>query len=152
MLRAAPAVIIFLLASVLAAHAGISASLYYFHGRRAARPPWSSDGSTIYGAPRLFAAYREQLGQPISREGARAIVTALVALYEHDGYVKPEVTLDDSLTGRGVLRLRVHEPQITRVLFSGDAGRYLRSARQDRALASKQRSRCARTIVPDGAA
>jgi hemolysin activation/secretion protein len=83
------------------------------------------DGSTIYRAPRLFAAYREQLGHPVSREGARAVATALVALYEQDGYVKPEVTVEDSLTSHGVLRLRVHEARVTRVLFSGDTGRYL---------------------------
>ena len=64
------------------------------------------DGSAAYDAARLFATYRDQLGRPISREGARAVVDALLALYDHDGYVRPEIRLDDSLTGRGVLRVR----------------------------------------------
>ena len=82
------------------------------------------NGSTVYGPPQLFSAYRDQLGQPISRESARAVVDALIALYERDGYVRPELTLDDSLTGRGVLRVQVFEPQITRVSFEGDTGRH----------------------------
>jgi hemolysin activation/secretion protein len=82
------------------------------------------DGSSAYDAARLFAAYRDQLGQPISHEGARAIVDGLLRLYDHDGFVRPEIRLDDSLTGRGVLRVRVFEAQITDVLFEGDTGRY----------------------------
>jgi hemolysin activation/secretion protein len=82
------------------------------------------DGSTAYDAAQLFAAYRDQLGRPISRDGARAIVQALAALYERDGYVRPETRLDDSLTGRGVLRVRLFEAQVTDVHFEGDAGRY----------------------------
>src|SRR5690349_7051716 len=82
------------------------------------------DGSSVYPVPRLFATYRDQLGQPISRDSARAIVDAIVALYEGDGYVKPELALDDSLTGRGVLRVRVHEAQITHVGFDGDTARF----------------------------
>jgi len=84
------------------------------------------DGSTAYGAPQLFAVYRDQLGQPISRDSAGAVADAIVSLYERDGYVKPEVTLDNSLTGRGVLRVQVHEAQISRVIFEGDAGRFRR--------------------------
>ena len=82
------------------------------------------NGSTPYGPPQLFNAYRDQLGQPISRDSARAVVDAIVALYEQDGYVRPELTLDDSLTGRGVLRVQVFEPQVTHVSFEGDTGRY----------------------------
>jgi len=82
------------------------------------------DGSSVYGAARLFAAYRDQLGQPISRDGARAIVDALLARYEADGYVRPEVALDNALTGRGVLRVQLFEARVTDVVFEGDAGRY----------------------------
>jgi hemolysin activation/secretion protein len=82
------------------------------------------DGSSAYGAARLFAAYRNQLGRAISRDSARDIVLALQALYERDGFVKPEIGLDDSLTGRGVLRVQLFEAQVTGVLFEGDAGRY----------------------------
>ena len=81
-------------------------------------------GSTIYSTPRLFAAYRDQLGQPINRDNARAIVAALTGLYAGDGYVKPEIALDDSLTGRGVLRVQVYEAQVTRVVYEGDSGRF----------------------------
>jgi hemolysin activation/secretion protein len=81
------------------------------------------DGSTVYDATQLFPTYRDQLGRPISRESARAVVAAITALYERDGYVKPEVSLDDALTARGVVRMRIFEAQITRVHFEGDTGR-----------------------------
>jgi hemolysin activation/secretion protein len=81
-------------------------------------------GSTIYSTPRLFAAYRDQLGSSINRENARAIVAALTDLYVHDGYLKPEIVLDDSMTGRGVLRAQVFEAQVTRVVYEGDDGRF----------------------------
>lgn len=84
------------------------------------------DGSSVYGAAQLFPAYREQLGRPISRESAGAVVDAILALYERNGYVKPELTLDNSLTGRGVLRVQVHEAQISRVIFEGDSSRFRR--------------------------
>jgi len=94
----------------------------------AAAPPVLStvvvDGSTAYDAARLFVAYRDQLGRPITRDGARAIVDALLALYDRGGYVRPEIRLDDSMTGRGVLRVRVSEAQVSNVVFEGDAGRY----------------------------
>ena len=45
-------------------------------------------------------------------------------LYVRDGYVKPEFTLDDALTSRGVLRLQVYEAQVTSVIFEGDGGRF----------------------------
>jgi len=84
-------------------------------------------GSTIYSTPRLFAAYRDQLGLSITRENARAIVDALTALYVRDGYIKPEIVLDDSMTGRGVLRAQVYEAQLTRVVYEGDDGRFRRT-------------------------
>jgi hemolysin activation/secretion protein len=80
------------------------------------------DGSTVYSAPRLFSVYRDQLGRPVSRDGARAIVIALAELYVNDGFVKPEVTLDDALGGNGVLRVQVHEAQVTSVIIEGDLG------------------------------
>jgi len=84
-------------------------------------------GSTIYSTPRLFAAYRDQLGRSITRENARAIVEALTGLYVRDGYIKPEIVLDDSMTGRGVLRAQVFEAQVTRVVYEGDDGRFRRA-------------------------
>src|SRR4051812_36770670 len=59
-------------------------------------------GSSVYDAPRLFDAYGTELGKPISRESARAVVDALSGLYAADGYVKPEIRLDDAMAGRGV--------------------------------------------------
>jgi hemolysin activation/secretion protein len=82
------------------------------------------DGASVYSAPRLFAAYRDRLGQPLTPDAARAVASAVVAMYEQDGFVKPEVVIDDSLGGRGMLRLRVHEAQVTRVIFTGDSGRF----------------------------
>jgi hemolysin activation/secretion protein len=82
------------------------------------------DGSSVYSPPQLFASYRDQLGRPYSRESTRAIASALADLYVRDGYVKPEITLDDALTSRGVLRLQVFEAQVTSVIFEGDGGRF----------------------------
>src|SRR5687767_9648857 len=82
------------------------------------------DGATAYAAPQLFAAYRDQLGRPISRDGARAIVAALAELYLRDGYVKPELNLDESRAARGVLRVQVQEAQVSSVIFEGDDGRF----------------------------
>jgi hemolysin activation/secretion protein len=81
-------------------------------------------GSTVYDTPRLFGAYRGELGKPITRESARAVTTALAELYVTDGYVKPEVRLDDTLAARGVLRAQLAEAQITRVVFEGEDGRF----------------------------
>ena len=36
-------------------------------------------GSSVYAAPALFDVYREQLGKPITAEGARAIARSLAA-------------------------------------------------------------------------
>ncbi len=82
-------------------------------------------GSSVYDAPGLFTVYREQLGKPISADGARAIATALVAKYQHDGYAQPLVQLDDTLLAAGVLRVDVFEPRISEVRISGDPGPHL---------------------------
>src|SRR5689334_14289716 len=82
------------------------------------------DGSSVYDAPRLFGAYRAQLGKPITRESARAVVDALAGLYAADGYVQPEIRLDDALVANGVLRARLAEAQVTNVVFDGDMGGY----------------------------
>ena len=36
-------------------------------------------GSTVYDAPSFFAVYGEELGKPVSADGARAIATTFVA-------------------------------------------------------------------------
>jgi hemolysin activation/secretion protein len=82
------------------------------------------DGSSAYTAPQMFADYRDQLARPVTGDGARAIVAALADRYARDGYLQPEFEVDDALAGRGVLRVRVFEAQITDVVFEGDAGRF----------------------------
>ncbi|MBC8025331.1 MAG: hypothetical protein H7Y89_05030, partial [Steroidobacteraceae bacterium] len=83
------------------------------------------DGASAYAPTQLFAAYRDQLGRPVTRDGARAIASALAERYTADGFVKPEVRVDDSLAARGILRVHVHEAQVTNVVIEGDAGRQL---------------------------
>jgi hemolysin activation/secretion protein len=82
------------------------------------------EGSTAYSPPQLFAVYRDQLGRPLARESAQAVSAALIDLYSRDGFVKPVVEPDGALGAHGVLRLEVHEAEITRVVFEGDAGRF----------------------------
>lgn len=82
------------------------------------------DGASAYSPPRLFAAYRGQLGGAITREAARDIAVALTGLYAADGFVKPEVTLDDTRSGSGILRFTVHEARVTRVRFENEGGHY----------------------------
>jgi hemolysin activation/secretion protein len=87
------------------------------------------DGTSVYAPAQLFAAYRDHLGRPLSRDAVRtisgAISAALAERYAADGFVKPEVRVDDSLSDRGILRVHVHEAQVTNVVIDGDAGRQL---------------------------
>jgi len=80
------------------------------------------DGSSIFGAPRLFGTYSTELGRAITREQASTIVEAIAALYVDEGYVKPEVAIDGALAARGVLRVNVYEAQVTHVVIEGNAG------------------------------
>ncbi len=80
------------------------------------------DGSRAYTPTQLFAAYRDQLGRPITTASTQAIVAQIEALYLRDGYSRPELRLDEALAANGILRVAVFEAQITRVVFSGDAG------------------------------
>ena len=82
------------------------------------------NGSSAYAAPQLFAAYHRQLGTAITRDSARAIATAVTELYVRDGYVRPELSVDDALVARGVLRLDVYEARVSRVVFEGERGRH----------------------------
>ncbi len=79
-------------------------------------------GSTAYSPAELFESYRDQLGKPVTRDSARAIVTELQEMYARDGYSKPELALDGDLAARGILQIDVFEPHITAVKLSGDAG------------------------------
>jgi hemolysin activation/secretion protein len=82
------------------------------------------DGVSVYSPRELFSVYRDQLGRPITRDSARAILAQIEALYQRDGYSRPELQVDDDLVENGVLRVEVFEAQITQVIFSGDAGPY----------------------------
>jgi hemolysin activation/secretion protein len=82
-------------------------------------------GSSVYAAPALFGVYREQLGKPITADGARTIAAALLSKYQHDGYAQPTVHFDDALLAAGVLRIDVFEPRISEVRISGDPGPHL---------------------------
>src|SRR4051812_33347452 len=81
-------------------------------------------GSTVYDAPRLFGAYGTELGKPITRDSARAVVEALAGLYVQDGYVRPEIHLDDALAANGVLRAQLAEARVTNVVYQGDTGNF----------------------------
>ena len=80
------------------------------------------EGSSVYQPPQLFPTYRGVLGRPINREDARGIVKAITDLYARDGYVKPEVALDDRLAAQGILRAQVFEARINEVVLEGDCG------------------------------
>jgi hemolysin activation/secretion protein len=82
------------------------------------------DGASAYTPTELFSVYRNQLGRPITRDSAQAILAQIEALYQRDGYSRPELQLDDDLVNNGVLRVEVFEAQLTQVSFSGDAGPY----------------------------
>ena len=82
------------------------------------------DGSTVYSPASLFAAYRDRLGHPLTRENTQAVASAIAARYAADGFARPELRLDAALVTEGVLRINVFEPHITRVTIEGNPGRY----------------------------
>lgn len=93
----------------------------------AERPVLSSAvirGVSAYTPAQLFAAYRDQLGRPITRESAQAILLAIEEMYVRDGYSRPGLRLRDDLVADGILRIDVSEPRITRVTITGDSGPY----------------------------
>jgi hemolysin activation/secretion protein len=82
------------------------------------------DGSTVYSATDLFPAYRDRLGKPVTRDAARAVAAAIAERYRADGFARPELRLDETFGGEGVMHIRVFEPRVTRVTIEGDPGRY----------------------------
>ena len=82
--RIALAIIAALLESLLAGGAAVDLSSVVVRGSSVKASPGS-------------AVYREGLGQPLDRAGARAIVAALIEKYEGDGYSRPQVRVDDAL-------------------------------------------------------
>lgn len=104
----------------------VSAAFFIMASAQAAEHPLLTtaviQGSSAYSPAELFESYRDQLGKPVTRESARAIVTGLQEMYVRDGYSKPELALDGDLAARGILKVEVYEPHITAVKLSGDAG------------------------------
>jgi hemolysin activation/secretion protein len=83
-------------------------------------------GSSVYRPPALFAAYRSQLGRPLTPAVASAVTSALARMYERDGYSPPELRIDDPLLAAGILRIEVFEPRFTHVTLSGNQGPFQR--------------------------
>lgn len=81
-------------------------------------------GSTLYSPSELYEVYRDELGKPISRESAQAIVRRLAERYARDGYSRPRITLDDDLVAVGVLRIDIVEPRLAAIDINGDPGPY----------------------------
>lgn len=113
-LRAAAAVVIFAVCAAGPARAGDAAPLASV----------AIEGSSIYSPAQLFSAYRDRLGQPVTRALARAIAAAVTERYQSDGYAHPEMRLDESLVAEGIMHITVYEPRITRVTIEGAPGRY----------------------------
>jgi len=82
------------------------------------------DGSTVFSPPEFFAAYRDELGQPLTPDSARSVAAAIAALYADAGYVRPEVRTDQSQSAEGILRVRIAEPYVARVTVDGTPGRH----------------------------
>jgi hemolysin activation/secretion protein len=81
-------------------------------------------GSSVYAAPALFQTYRGLLGGPLTSAVATTVANALGSRYEHDGYARPEILVDEQLMASGILRLEVYEPRFTHVRFSGSGNPY----------------------------
>lgn len=81
-------------------------------------------GSSLYSPSELFEVYRNELGKPVTRQSAQAIVQRLAERYDRDGYTRPRITVDDDLVAVGVLRIDVLEPRIATVEINGDPGPY----------------------------
>jgi hemolysin activation/secretion protein len=107
---------------------GILASVTAFASQPAREAPLLSaaviNGVSAYTSTALYDTYRDQLGKPINRTTAQAVIAAVERLYVQDGYSRPVVQVQGDLAASGLLRLQVLEPQITRVAVSGDAGPY----------------------------
>jgi hemolysin activation/secretion protein len=120
---------------------------------RAARTPTASgpplaatfiSGSSVYSAAQLYAAYRAELGRPITPATVRAILVSLQAMYVHAGYWPPALRVDDSLVSNGILEIAVLEPRISSIAIRGDPGPYRR--RLDQLSAPLRGLRSPRTV------
>ena len=85
------------------------------------------EGSTVFAPGDFFAAYRAELGKPLAPESIRAIGESIAALYRDAGYARPTVQSDQTLSGQGILKIRIHEPLVTRVTIQGSPGKHRES-------------------------
>lgn len=81
-------------------------------------------GSTVQTQAELFSTYRDQLGQPVSRELAQSVAAGIAELYQADGYSRPEIKPDLSRAADGILRIGILEPYIAGVTIEGTPGRH----------------------------
>ncbi len=104
------------------------------------------EGSSVYQPPQLFA--RSTHGSRpagVARSARASSRKALADLYLRDGYVKPEVTIDDSLAAQGILRARVFEAQVSGVVIEGDAAASATQLERIGSAARQGALRCAAT-------
>lgn len=81
-------------------------------------------GSSVYGAAELFQVYRQHLGNTVTEHTAKAIAETLQQRYLEDGYSRPGYRIVDQGIDSGIVRIRIVEPNISRVAINGDAGPY----------------------------
>jgi hemolysin activation/secretion protein len=80
------------------------------------------EGSSVYSAREFAPLYGSQLGQPVTARSIAAIAKAIEARYQDDGFVMPVITVENGSELRGTPRFFVHEPVISDVRLTGDAG------------------------------
>jgi hemolysin activation/secretion protein len=97
-----------------------------FSGAQTSQAPVLSSavirGSSVYAAPELFDLYREHLGKPINTAQAQLIASSIADRYVDDGYVRPQIRLEDGLISFGVLRIDILEARISTVSITGNPG------------------------------
>ena len=80
--------------------------------------------SSVYGPSELFDVYKPYLGKTVTEQTATAIAEALQQRYLDDGYSRPGYNVGDRGTMSGIVRIKLVEPNISRVAISGDTGPY----------------------------
>jgi hypothetical protein len=61
------------------------------------------NGVSAYTTTELYDTYRDQLGKPIDRTTAQAVIAAIEQLYVQDGYSRPTVRVEGDLAASGLL-------------------------------------------------
>src|SRR5690606_30497833 len=87
-------------------------------------------GSEVFEAGELFAAYRAHLGRPVGEGTAVAIAEAVRTMYQEQGYARPGYKILDAGEQSGVVRIRLVEVKIARIDWSGSAGPFEKELRE----------------------